>query len=86
MPEDAECDVLELKARLIANERAKARATFLNGLGVAVLAVGGLAPVSTAVAASHPPSISASVLVLVCLGTSFALHSWALRVLQGLEP
>lgn len=86
MSDEAGSDGLALRAKLVANERAKARATFLNGLGVAVLAVGGLAPIATAVAASHPPSISASLLVLVCLGASFALHSWALRLLKDLEP
>lgn len=76
----------DTKAQIVRNERTKARATYLNGLAVAVLAVGGLAPIASAVASAHPPSPAASLLVVVCLGASFALHSWAITVLKDLEP
>lgn len=35
----------EARAILVANERAKLTATYVNGVAIAVLAVGGLAPV-----------------------------------------
>lgn len=65
---------------LIANERTKLSATYVNGVAIAVLAVGGLAPLfaqrATLPIAIDPwltPAIS-----LLCLCISGALH-WAAR-------
>lgn len=66
---------------LIANERTKLSATYVNGVAIAVLAVGGLAPLfaQRATPPINPvdpwltPAIS-----LLCLCISGALH-WAAR-------
>ena len=76
----------DLRQALVRNERLKARATYLNGIAVAVLAIGGLAPVATAAAAASAPSTAALLVGSVCLAMSFALHSSAMWVLGQLRP
>ncbi|RZK81405.1 MAG: amino acid transporter protein [Methylobacterium sp.] len=66
---------------LIANERAKLTATYVNGVAIAVLAVGGLAPLFSQRAASAAPPDQpwlTPVLSLLCICVSGALH-WAAR-------
>lgn len=71
---------------LVRNERTKITATYLNGLAVGVLAIGGLAPLinaaNTQTAVTFPIVISAS----ICIFVSIALHLFARRVLKGLQP
>ena len=79
----------EARAKLINNERAKLTATYLNGLAVAVFAVGGLAPVFSTLYGST--SLGVPLYVLTCSSTlcwvaSGVLHLTARRLLRELEP
>jgi hypothetical protein len=71
---------------LIHNERIKLLATFLNGVGVAVLAVGGLSPLFSVL--SGTGEIRAVVMVSsgICILTAFGLHYSGSRVLQRMKP
>lgn len=86
--------------KLIANERAKLTATYLNGIAVALFAVGGLAPLitigssiqdfspglTTGVAHFRINYSGASLVIsLVCFAGSAALHSAARRALRTLR-
>lgn len=69
------------RAQLIANERAKLTATYVNGVAIAVLAVGGLAPLfSQRGAGATVPDRpwQTPVVSLLCICVSAALH-WAGR-------
>ncbi|WP_040485022.1 hypothetical protein [Lutibaculum baratangense] len=71
---------------MIGNERLKLQANYLNGLAIAVFAIGGLAPLSS-VAYGENSKADALVLGLgvgICLVASYALHLLARRVLKGL--
>lgn len=68
-------------------EKAKLSANYLNGLAVAVFAVGVLAPVLSVLNGG----VSLSLLVLavegaICLAVSVLLHSAGRRVLRKLSP
>ncbi|CAA2107714.1 hypothetical protein MBUL_04299 [Methylobacterium bullatum] len=71
----------DTSSQLVANERAKLTATYVNGVAIAVLAVGGLAPLfaQRAIAAGPPgqPWLT-RVLSLLCICVSGVLH-WAAR-------
>jgi hypothetical protein len=68
------------RAILIRNEQAKLTATYLNGIGIALAAVGGIAPW---IASAETLTISPlrAVLTLACFVTSSGLHLVARRVL-----
>ena len=71
----------EARTHLIANARAKLTATDVNGVAIAVLAVGGLAPLfsqRSAAAAQPDRPWLAPVLSLLCLCVSGVL-AWAAR-------
>lgn len=73
---------------LINNERAKLTATYLNGLAVALAAVGGLAPIFSSLTASTSAAAPGWVLLsssVACLLGSGALHGLARLVLRGLK-
>ena len=76
---------------LIANERVKLSATYLNGLAIAVFAVGGLAPlVGTVsrdpVAAPLPPvQWNVAAIIVLCLSVSGGLHQFARLKLRELR-
>lgn len=71
---------------LVRNERLKLSATYLNGVAIAILAVGGFAPATAVVTgASAAASSLAFVLLLVCVGASVALHYTASDLLKGLR-
>lgn len=75
--------------QLVANERAKLTATYVNGLAVGLYVVGGVAPIFTyvfAAEASRPPIALIVLGSLVCQAASFGLHLWAKRFLRGLKP
>ncbi len=72
-------------ATTVHNERTKLTATFLNGLAVAIFAVGGLAPAFTTLYGDRPVALPLALGVLVCLLASGALHYWARRSLRGLR-
>lgn len=73
---------------LIRNERLKLTATFLNGLAVAAVAAGAIAPLA-ALSYGIPGATAGSTIALVGLGwlvTGIGLHlvgRWLLRGLQG---
>jgi hypothetical protein len=72
-------------ANLVRNERTKLTATYLNGLAIAVFAVGALAP-SISAASSQArlwPVIAPT--IVICILISAALHFAARRSLKGLE-
>lgn len=75
--------------KLVANERRKLSATYLNGLAVAVFAVGGFAPFISTVLASgsgaQSPFLVLAVMA-VCWMVSGAIHSAARASLKGLQP
>lgn len=81
----AERDIDAERAILISNERAKLRANFLNGLAVAVFAVGGLAPIVTAISSLNAPGITLSIVGTLCVLLSYALHSYAMKTLQDIR-
>ncbi len=71
---------------LIRNEQIKLTATFLNGIGVAVFAVGGLAPVFSGFSQQGAPSLAVAIAAIICFVTALALH-WIARLILGrLEP
>lgn len=79
----------EARDKLVANERRKLSATYLNGLAVAVFAVGGFAPFISTVLASgsgaQSPFLVLGVMA-VCWMVSGAIHSAARASLKGLQP
>jgi hypothetical protein len=70
---------------LVHNERTKLTATYLNGLAIALFAVGGLAPVfSHSFGTESRPLWTLVAAAVICLVVSAALHLWARRILKGL--
>jgi hypothetical protein len=73
-------------SKLVDNEQRKLTATYINGIGIAIFAVGMVAPV---IATSLQPSDGRHTLLVVALGlssmvTSGVLHFLARTVLKGL--
>lgn len=85
MPEEDETDERE---KLIANERRKLSATFANGVAIALIAVGAIAP-ALAPKPAFPPSNDALLLQgligLICLFGGLTLHIGARMILRGLR-
>lgn len=71
---------------LIRNEQTKLLATYLNGLGIAVFAVGSLAPVFSSLYGDRGPSGFMALVSILCVFVSGTLHLMARRVLRRLEP
>jgi hypothetical protein len=74
---------------LVANERAKLTAAYLNGVAIGLLLIGAFAPVFSfmfAAQASRPSLTLLGVAILVCQLGSGCLHWIARRVLGGLKP
>jgi Na+/melibiose symporter-like transporter len=69
----------------IRNERTKLTATWLNGLSVALYAVGGLAPLASSVYNADGPSLLIAVGTTVCIMAATALHLFARRYLRGMK-
>ena len=72
--------------KLIFNERIKLLAAFLNGLGIALFAVGGLAPLFSARNTDAWPTETIIVVSCLCLVGACALHYSGSMVLKRLEP
>lgn len=74
-------DLDEARTKLIANERAKLSATYANGVAIAVLAIGGLAPLfaqrAVVQVTPDPPWLTPGI-SLLCLCVSGTLH-WVAR-------
>lgn len=72
-------------ATLVNNERLKARAAYLNGIAIAIFAIGALAPLAASVSTLSTPSLAVAVLSLNCVLLSYALQYAAMNVLRGLK-
>lgn len=72
-------------ASLVTNERIKLRAAYLNGLAIAVFAIGSLAPIVGAVAALTIPGSAIVLIGLVCFSLSYGLHLSAMKALGALQ-
>ncbi|MDO9417330.1 amino acid transporter [Pararhizobium sp.] len=77
---------LEKLRTTIHNERTKLSATWLNGISVAMYAVGGFAPLSSSIYSNHGPGIVTAAGTLVCFLAATALHFLARKTLKGLKP
>ena len=74
------------RAKLVANESAKLTATYVNGVAIAILAVGGLAPVFSGRLAGIDFGVALlSANLLLCATTSAALHWVGRRILRTLR-
>lgn len=71
---------------MIRNEQTKLTATFLNGIGIAVFAVGGLAPVFSSLYTEGGPSNFLLAMSVVCFSAAMGLHWIARAILRRLEP
>ncbi len=73
---------------VVENEQVKLTATYLNGLAIAIFAVGGLAPLVSIVSGTAHPSalLPIAALTTVCVLLSGALHLIAKRHLRQLQP
>lgn len=78
-------DLMKL-AITIHNERTKLTATWLNGISIAMYAVGGLAPLSSSIYNTGGPGILVAIGTLICFSAATALHLLARRTLKGLKP
>ncbi len=73
---------------MVRNERLKLFATYLNGLAVALFAVGGLAPLFSALygSAANASALFVALVSVICFLVSAALHYAGSLVLKGLRP
>ena len=76
--------MVELK-KAARNERRKLTATFINGLGIAILAIGFFTPAFQFFGGLANPNLSQLVIVVVCILLAFALHLLARYQLRGIE-
>jgi hypothetical protein len=73
---------------LIHNELAKLSATYVNGLAIALFAVGGLAPIFTNIYGTTPSAAPAWIMggiSVVCFVASLTLHLVARKFLKGMR-
>ena len=70
---------------LIHNERIKLLATFINGVGIAVFAIGGLAPVFSALYGSSGPTLFLALMSVICVIIAGGLHYAASTILKRLR-
>lgn len=69
----------------IGNEPTKLPANFLNGLAVALFAVGGIAPVISTLDGSGRPPVLLAVVSTLCFLGALGVHLVARRVPRSLE-
>ncbi|WP_428031451.1 amino acid transporter [Ancylobacter sp.] len=60
---------------LVHNERTKLSATYLNGIAIAVMAVGGLAPVVSVLNGGAAPALGIAAVSVICFAGSITLNS-----------
>ena len=73
---------------LVANERTKLTATYVNAIAGSIFTVGGSAPIFAVLYTSGPPSLPGPVIVglaVICWITSGILHYAARRYLKELQ-
>ncbi len=66
------------------NERRKLSANYANGVAIAMIAVGGFAPLAAIVQTGNVNAASL-VLFVICFVGSGSLHLFALKLLAGME-
>jgi hypothetical protein len=71
-------------SNLIFNERAKLSATFVNGVAIALFAVGGLAPVVGQIQNGDRP-LGTTIFAAGCVAGAFGLHLVARWLLRGMR-
>jgi hypothetical protein len=71
---------------IVRNEQKKLTATWLNGLSVALWAVGGLAPLASSIYNANGPSALIVIGAAICVMAATALHLYARQTLKGLKP
>jgi hypothetical protein len=71
---------------VIYNERIKLLATFVNGVGIAIFAVGGLGPLISSLNGPTGPTLFLSFLSTICILIACAIHSIASTVLKRMRP
>ncbi|WP_172121545.1 amino acid transporter [Devosia sp. 919] len=71
-------------SKLVRNEQRKLTATYMNGVPMALVGIGALAPI-VALAQSSSGSPTAAFVVVGCFISSLGLHWLARRHLKGLE-
>lgn len=71
---------------LVHNEQAKLTANYVNGVAIAIFAVGGLGSFIPVVAAPGNLTPLSVIIGGICFALSFALHMVARRVLMRLVP
>lgn len=74
----------DARSKTIANERVKLTATFLNGVAIAMIAVGGLAPFTSITIGGAPLTVRAAVAILLVFVIACGLHLLARRFLRSL--
>ncbi|WP_188822326.1 amino acid transporter [Brucella endophytica] len=70
---------------LIHNERIKLLATYLNGIGIALFAVGGLAPLFSALYSNSGPTLFLIFMSMNCVIVSAGLHYMASIALRRMR-
>ena len=70
---------------LVRNERTKITATYLNGIAIAIFAIGSLAPIVGA--ANAQASIGGTLMISagICASASVVIHLFSRRLLKGLQ-
>lgn len=72
---------------LIENEQTKLTATYLNGVAIAIFAIGALAPIiSLSDRGLQGWTLGQTAVILICLIISLILHLGARRSLRELRP
>ncbi|SFL97819.1 hypothetical protein [Methylobacterium pseudosasicola] len=77
----------EERRKVVANERAKLTASYVNTVAGSVFGIGGLAPIFAVLYAAGTPSVPVWVVIgisLVCSAASVSLHIAARRYLREL--
>jgi hypothetical protein len=71
---------------LVANEQAKLLATYLNGVAIAIAALGGVAPwIALVIQDTHPAAVRLTLVSGVCFLFSAGLHFAGRRALRRLR-
>jgi hypothetical protein len=72
-------------AKLVQNEQRKLSATYLNGIAIALITVGVLAPIVALLTGALSSPVVGLSLAAGCIVLSFGIHSGARQILKRLE-
>ncbi len=70
---------------LVGNERTKLTANYLNGVAIAVFAVGGLGSLLAGLNSQDGVTLFTASVIGICFAASMALHWMARLILKGLR-